>query len=82
MFPLLQVCRTLSDSSGGGYTFYLNSPTNQQFIILENCEIGQLKKKVIFRFWERNSIVRINFSFLNKTLCSTKSQEKIGSFQC
>ncbi|WP_367378359.1 low specificity L-threonine aldolase [Enterococcus gilvus] len=34
------------------YRFYLDSPTNQQFIILENKQMEELKKSVAFRFWE------------------------------
>lgn len=33
--------------------FYLESPTNQQFVILENERIKELKKKVMFSFWEK-----------------------------
>ena len=36
-----------------GYAFYLDSPTNQQFIILENEELEKLKKEVVFSFWEK-----------------------------
>ena len=36
-----------------GYTFYLDSPTNQQFIVLENSEMERLKEKVAFSFWEK-----------------------------
>ena len=33
--------------------FYLKSPTNQQFVILENERIRKLKKEVMFSFWEK-----------------------------
>ena len=36
-----------------GYSFYLESPTNQQFIILEDEEMERLKKHVTFSFWEK-----------------------------
>ena len=36
-----------------GYAFYLESPTNQQFIILENGKMEELKKDVAFSFWEK-----------------------------
>ncbi|MBE5922407.1 MAG: low specificity L-threonine aldolase [Lachnospiraceae bacterium] len=36
-----------------GYHFYLESPTNQQFIILENREMEYLKTQVAFSFWEK-----------------------------
>lgn len=36
-----------------GYKFLLDSPTNQQFIILENSKMKELSKKVKFCFWEK-----------------------------
>lgn len=36
-----------------GYKFLLDSPTNQQFIILENSKMQELSKKVKFCFWEK-----------------------------
>lgn len=33
--------------------FYLESPTNQQFVILENEQMKELQKKVRFCFWEK-----------------------------
>lgn len=35
------------------YRFYLETPTNQQFIILENEKMSKLKEKVAFSFWEK-----------------------------
>ena len=37
---------------GKGCEFYLESPTNQQFVILENDKMEELKKEVAFSFWE------------------------------
>lgn len=34
------------------YAFYLESPTNQQFIILDNGKMATLKEKVKFSYWE------------------------------
>lgn len=36
-----------------GYKLFLDSPTNQQFIILENKKMEELKEKVVFSFWEK-----------------------------
>jgi len=36
-----------------GYTFLLESPTNQQFVVLENGQMEALKEKVRFGFWEK-----------------------------
>ena len=35
------------------YRFYLESPTNQQFIIIENTKMKELSKNVSFSFWEK-----------------------------
>ena len=35
-----------------GYRFYLDSPTNQQFVVLPNDKMHELEKKVIFTHWE------------------------------
>lgn len=35
-----------------GYRFYLDTPTNQQFVILENDQMRALAEKVSFGFWE------------------------------
>ena len=35
-----------------GYTFYLESPTNQQFILLDNEKMTALKGRVKFSYWE------------------------------
>ena len=36
-----------------GYPFFLETETNQQFIILENAEMERLGRSVIFSFWEK-----------------------------
>jgi len=35
-----------------GYRLYMDSPTNQQFVILENHMMERLKKNCCFSFWE------------------------------
>lgn len=53
-----------------GYTFFINSPTNQQFIVLENGKMEQLKKDVAFGFWEKadedHTVVRFATSWATK----------------
>ena len=36
-----------------GYKLFLDSPTNQQFVILENSKMQELQKNVKFSFWEK-----------------------------
>lgn len=42
--------RVLSDA---GCTFFRQSPTNQQFVIMENDVLEALAQQVLFSFWER-----------------------------
>lgn len=35
------------------YKFYLETPTNQQFLIMENEKIKELRQKISFSFWEK-----------------------------
>ena len=46
-----------------GFRFYLDSPTNQQFILIENERLEKLKKDVALTLWERpdaeHSVVRL-----------------------
>ncbi len=53
-----------------GYVFDLDSPTNQQFVILENGKMEELKKKVSFSFWEKyddtHTVVRFATSWATK----------------
>jgi len=50
-----------------GYPFYITSPTNQQFIILEDQKMEELKQHVRFSFWEKyddlHTVVRLATSW-------------------
>ena len=52
------------------YRFYLDSPTNQQFVILENSQMEELKKEVAFSFWEQyddtHTVIRFATSWATK----------------
>ena len=36
-----------------GYQIFMNSPTNQKFIVLENSKMEELKKFVTFSYWQK-----------------------------
>ncbi|MBQ5809995.1 MAG: aminotransferase class I/II-fold pyridoxal phosphate-dependent enzyme [Clostridia bacterium] len=36
-----------------GYEFFIDSPTNQQFIVLPNEKVDELRKELKFEIWER-----------------------------
>ncbi len=53
-----------------GYKFFIDSPTNQQFIVLENSKMKELEKSVSFSFWEKydenHTVVRFATSWATK----------------
>ena len=50
-----------------GYQFYINSPTNQQFVIIANSKLKEIKQSVDYGFWEKfdneHSVVRFATSW-------------------
>jgi threonine aldolase len=53
-----------------GYQFYFESPTNQQFIVLDNRDMDKLSKTVSFSFWEiyddTHTVVRLATSWATR----------------
>lgn len=52
------------------YSFYLDSPTNQQFIVLKNQQMEQLAKEVSFSIWEKadedHTVIRLATSWATR----------------
>ncbi len=59
--------RALSDK---GYQFFMDSPTNQIFVVLSNKQLAALEGKAKFGFWEKyddtHTVVRIATSWATK----------------
>ena len=53
-----------------GYRFFMDSPTNQLFVVLENAQLAALEGKAKFGFWEKfddsHTVVRIATSWATK----------------
>lgn len=53
-----------------GYRFFLDSPTNQIFVVLENAQLQALEGKAKFGFWEKfddtHTVVRIATSWATR----------------
>lgn len=53
-----------------GYLMPIDSPTNQQFVVLENNKLAELEKQVVFSFWEpydeNHTVVRFATSWATK----------------
>ncbi len=56
-----------------GCRFYLESPTNQQFLILEDSEAERLKEKVTLSFWEKTDATHAVYRFA--TSWATKKED-------
>lgn len=56
--------------SDKGYKFYIDSPTNQQFFIVDNKKLEELQKHVRYGFWEKyddtHTVVRFATSWATK----------------
>lgn len=53
-----------------GYKFFMDSPTNQQFIIMENEKLAELEGKATYSFWEKydenNTVIRFATSWATR----------------
>ena len=53
-----------------GYQFYMDSPTNQIFLVLENTQLAALEGRAKFGFWEKyddsHTVVRIATSWATR----------------
>lgn len=61
-----------------GCRFLLNSPTNQQFIILENAKLAELQQHVAVSFWEK---VDDNHSAVRLATCWSTTPEDIAALR-
>ena len=66
-----------------GLTMYLDSPTNQQFVVLENGQLERLQEKVAFSFWEKydetHTVVRFATSWSTMEEDLEVLEEALGS---
>ena len=53
-----------------GYRFFMDSPTNQVFVILDNAQLAALEGRAKFGFWEKfddtHTVVRIATSWATR----------------
>ncbi len=64
-----------------GYKLHIDSPTNQQFIIIDNTVLPALREKVVFNIWERpddsHTVIRLVTSFVTS---DTEIDELLAEF--
>lgn len=61
-----------------GYHFYLESPTNQQFLILEDEEMRKLQESVAFSFWEKYDENHTVVRFATSWATTREAVEELG----
>ncbi len=65
--------------SGAGFPFLIESPTNQQFVILDNQSMKRLSKDVKFCFWEMVDEDHTAVRFATSWSTSEKELDKLQS---
>lgn len=61
-----------------GYRFYLDSPTNQQFIILEDSQMQKLQQEIAFSFWEKYDESHTVVRFATSWATTKEDIEQLG----
>ena len=61
-----------------GLTFYLESPTNQQFVILENGQMEKLSESIAFSFWEKYDEEHTVVRFATSWSTTDEDMEALG----
>ena len=60
--------------------FFLDSPTNQQFLILEDAEITRLREQVAFEIWERYDETHMVVRFATSWATEPEDVERLREF--
>ena len=61
-----------------GYRFFIDSPTNQIFVVLENEQLERLKKQVTFSFWEKEDEKHTVVRFATSWATTMEEIEELG----
>ncbi len=68
--PVATANRLKAGFAAKGYRFFMDSPTNQVFLVLENAQLAALEGKAKFGFWEKfddtHTVVRIATSWATR----------------
>ncbi|MCF0127273.1 MAG: aminotransferase class V-fold PLP-dependent enzyme [Pseudobutyrivibrio sp.] len=64
----IEMAQVIKDElASKGYEFFINSPTNQIFVVMENEKLKVLSESVVYSFWEKyddtKSVIRIATSW-------------------
>ncbi len=62
-----------------GYTFFKATPTNQQFILLEDSRLAQLNEQVISSYWEKPDATHTVVRFATSWATTDEDLEKLAA---
>ena len=62
-----------------GYRFFIDSPTNQTFVILENEKMQSLSEQVAFDYWEKYDASHTVVRFATSYATEMKDVEALSS---
>ena len=60
-----------------GYTLHVDSPTNQQFVVLEKAQAERLREKAAFEFWEDVDETKAVYRFVTSWSTQRESLEQL-----
>ena len=61
-----------------GYSLFIDSPTNQQFIIIEDSRLEEIKKQVRYDYWERYDETRSVVRFATSWATTDEDLERLS----
>jgi threonine aldolase len=61
-----------------GYSLFIDSPTNQQFIIIEDSRLEEIKKQVRYDYWERYDETRSVVRFATSWATTDEDLERLA----
>lgn len=74
----IETAQMLKDAfSEKGYQFFINSPTNQIFIVLENEKMAKIKEKVCISYWEKYDETHTVVRFATSWATSKEDVQKL-----
>ena len=62
-----------------GYEFFIDSPTNQIFVVLEDSQMEKLKEDVVFSFWEKKDDTRTVVRFATSWATKMEDVKKLAA---
>ena len=63
-----------------GYEFFIDSPTNQIFVVLEDAQIERLKEYVVFSYWEKKDDTHTVVRFATSWATKMEDVKKLAAF--